>query len=388
MRGLSSASEASGEQASGEQASVWCGEQVPPWVQRLHRPAAYTRAAGLAFVLFEQPELPPMQRFLEDFGLVTTHADARRLALRGSGPAPFIYQARRGPGARFVGLGFVADDAIQVQRLAGLPGAQPSWVGEQQGVPAVLLHDPAGFEVHVLAHWQGAQPLGTPELAPSSNSPGHTRRLNTPVRRPLAPAPVSALSHVVLQVRDFGAVSQWYMHTLGLLPSDVQVLDSGEPNLVFLRLDRGAEPTDHHTLVIAGGITNAYMHSAYEVPDLDAMGQGHQWLRSRGWRPAWGMGRHLLGSQLFDYWFDPSGHELEHMADSDRFDNTVPEGYSRFDRRSLWMWGADLPRHMAPPRNPLLLLRLLADVARGRLQAARVRQVVRAMSRKPRSWLA
>ena len=31
----------------------------------------------------------------------------------------------------------------------------------------------------------------------------------------------------------------------------------------------------------------------------------------------WGIGRHLLGSQLYDYWRDPAGFILEHWTDGD-----------------------------------------------------------------------
>ena len=32
----------------------------------------------------------------------------------------------------------------------------------------------------------------------------------------------------------------------------------------------------------------------------------------------WGIGRHVLGSQVYDYWADPWGRVHEHWADSDR----------------------------------------------------------------------
>ena len=32
----------------------------------------------------------------------------------------------------------------------------------------------------------------------------------------------------------------------------------------------------------------------------------------------WGIGRHLLGSQVFDYWSDPWGRVHERWADTDR----------------------------------------------------------------------
>ena len=33
---------------------------------------------------------------------------------------------------------------------------------------------------------------------------------------------------------------------------------------------------------------------------------------------AWGVGRHVLGSHIYDYWHDPYGHVHEHMSDGDR----------------------------------------------------------------------
>jgi hypothetical protein len=367
-----------------EQVVVWSESNRPAWVRRFERPVPAVRASGMAFLLFEKPDLTLARRFFEDFGLITVEQSNELLRMRGTGDRPFIYLARRGATSRYVGVGLEVDHAADLDRLIQRFGAVPSLiVGE--GVRAVQMTDPAGFEVHVLHGWPRG--IDGAEAPDSRNGPSASRRVNRPLRPTLAAASVVQCSHVVLQVCDFAAVSCWYVERLGLLPSDVQVLSNGEPNLVFLRLDRGAVPTDHHTIVIAGGVENAYMHSAYEVSDLDTMGQGQQHLRSRGWRHSWGMGRHYLGSQLFDYWFDPFGHEVEHMADSDRFDAGVEPGYSLFDRKSLWMWGQDLPRHMAPPKNPLKLLRVAHAVLTGRLDGARVREVVRAMSRRPRSWL-
>mgnify|MGYP002260725590 CR=1 FL=1 len=65
------------------------------------------------------------------------------------------------------------------------------------------------------------------------------------------------------------------------------------------------------TFVIVGGLEDKYEHSAYEVVDLDAVGQGQQVLRAKGHKHLWGIGRHVLGSQIFDYWFDPDGLQFD-----------------------------------------------------------------------------
>ena len=42
----------------------------------------------------------------------------------------------------------------------------------------------------------------------------------------------------------------------------------------------------------------------------------------RRYQHAWGLGRHVQGSQVYDYWFDPWGHIHEHMCDGDQINNT------------------------------------------------------------------
>jgi hypothetical protein len=36
---------------------------------------------------------------------------------------------------------------------------------------------------------------------------------------------------------------------------------------------------------------------------MDTQLIGHDWLEKKGWTNCWGVGRHLLGSQIFDYWY-------------------------------------------------------------------------------------
>lgn len=36
---------------------------------------------------------------------------------------------------------------------------------------------------------------------------------------------------------------------------------------------------------------------------MDIQALGHQWLKNKGYELEWGVGRHVLGSQIFDYWY-------------------------------------------------------------------------------------
>ena len=58
-------------------------------------------------------------------------------------------------------------------------------------------------------------------------------------------------------------------------------------------------------------------HLSWEVRDIDDVHAGSENLAAKVRRHEWGIGRHLLGSQIFDYWRDPWGHVLEHFTDGD-----------------------------------------------------------------------
>jgi hypothetical protein len=112
----------------------------------------------------------------------------------------------------------------------------------------------------------------------------------------------------------------------------------------FIRCDRGSTPADHHTLALALGPANRYVHSAYQVSDLDALAAGGEYLRECGYFRSWGIGRHIQGSQIFDYWRDPDGFLVEHFADGDLFDSSLEPGWAPFTASGLAQWGPPASR--------------------------------------------
>ena len=130
----------------------------------------------------------------------------------------------------------------------------------------------------------------------------------------------------------------------------------------FIRCDRGDTPSDHHTLAMMLGPRNRYVHSAYQVADLDALAAGGEYLRGQGFRHSWGIGRHIEGSQIFDYWRDPDGLLVEHFADGDLFDSTLEPGWSPMTASGLAQWGPPVTKDflgITPPQA----LRELAPMA-------------------------
>jgi hypothetical protein len=220
------------------------------------------------------------------------------------------------------------------------------------GGERVRLTDPNGLRVDLVHGFTPVDPVPVRAAITQFNSPGAYVRVNDSVRTEVAPSPVLRMGHVVLQTPFFGEMLEWYMGLFGLIPSDMQVLSDGTPALAFCRLDRANEPADHHTVAIVAGPAPKLLHVSTETIDLDAIGQGQQFLWAQGWVHFWGMGRHRLGSQLFDYWHDPVGDEWEHYADGDVMTRDKPTGFYPMTLGGLWEWGQDLPQSMRPTAVP------------------------------------
>lgn len=308
---------------------------------------------------FVKPDLDRAERFARDFGFTVHERRPGRLSLRGTRPGLPCLVIHRGRTPRFVGPTFVAESAGDVRKLARWAGAN---VLPYEGGEAVRLHDPSGIPVRVVA---GAELLpALPERDPLIlNTGAGPTRVNATQRPPRAPAEVQRLGHVVLETTRFRQTLDWYLQALGLIVSDFLYLDELRdrgPTMAFLRCDLGPVPADHHTLALHIGPRVGYVHSAYQVTDLDAVAAGGEHLAEQGYRRVWGIGRHIQGSQIFDYWRDPDRMMVEHYADGDMFDSSLEPGWAPMSATGLAQWGPPVSRDFLGGRpGPALVATLL-----------------------------
>jgi catechol 2,3-dioxygenase-like lactoylglutathione lyase family enzyme len=364
---------------------------------RIERREPIIAADALTYILFSKADLELQQRFLLDFGMVLAERSHDALYMRGTGPLPYFYVAydrqqqkrKLGKAAKtgYLGIGFSVRTQADLERIRQAMRTPVEAVDGPGGGQRVRLHDPDGFIVDVVWGREYCERIPTPSSSTPVNTPSQKLRINQTVRPPLRPSPVERIGHCVLSVSNFKQSMDWYMTHLGLIPTDVQCLEDGTPALSFNRLDRGEEPADHHTLVLAQNVAPHYMHSAYETLDLDSIGQGQQYLAWRGWKHFWGIGRHILGSQIFDYWLDPEGEELEHYADGDVFDASFETRYHPLDIGGLWAWGDDVPKSMRPRLSVKQLWSAVLAIKRGKLSTQMLRMIKHAMSTQPRPWI-
>lgn len=320
-----------------------------------------TKATSLAYLLFERPDLDLAEKFLTDYGLRVASRDEQRLFLRGTAPAQYCYVVERAKKARFVGLAFTVAARDDLDKLSRLPGASPvedvSWPG---GGARVRLVDPAGFRVDAIFGQTPAVAIGHRHPI-AFNSPDNAVRVNGTQRPPVAPPDVVKLGHVLLEVANYQAQCAWYTQHFGLIPSDICVLPDGTPVATFFRLDLGETPADHHTLALTQSFMAAHGHSSFEVVDADAVGMGQRVMQRGGWRHSWGIGRHILGSQIFDYWQDPWGDKHEHYCDGDVFTASAPADIHLVSREAMAQWGPEIPKSFTRPK---LGLRSVVELVR------------------------
>jgi catechol 2,3-dioxygenase-like lactoylglutathione lyase family enzyme len=134
------------------------------------------------------------------------------------------------------------------------------------------------------------------------------------------PAQVKRVGHAVLSTPDIRASVEWAHRHLGIIPSDdVHAEDDPDRLLAsFNRIDAGTDYVDHHVMMFGLHQRAGLNLVSFEVQDIDDLHVGHEFLQARHkGRHLWGIGRHTLGSQIFDYWKDPWDRVHEHWTDSD-----------------------------------------------------------------------
>ncbi|MEA3055183.1 MAG: hypothetical protein QOD30_615 [Actinomycetota bacterium] len=300
----------------------------------------------IAFVRFRAPDLDVMRTFLLEFGMECTERSEDTLYMRGTDDEAFVHVTHLGHEPGFIGLAFQATSEADLDELAG--HRDFSDVGDLDGPGGgrvVRATDPNGFQVEVVASRRSVARLPVPPAATRNDASTQPRR-GAPVRLDTGPSHVKRLGHCVLNVVDYRASEAWYKEHFGLVTSDEIQLDEHTALGAFLRCDQGERYVDHHTVFLLGVGTASFNHAAYEVTNFDDLMAGNTHLTEASRHHQWGIGRHILGSQIYDYWLDPYGHMIEHWTDGDLFNNETPPNIADLGALLGSQWG---PTHGGPP---------------------------------------
>ncbi|EMC98824.1 hypothetical protein BAUCODRAFT_381516 [Baudoinia panamericana UAMH 10762] len=312
--------------------------------------SAQVKLVKLVHMRYQHPDLEEITTFLRDFGMhiAKRSEDGNQLWFRGYGPDQYVYYAQKGP-KKFLGGTYSVESMAELEKAAKIEGA--GQIEELKDAPGgghlLTLTDPEGFLVNLMYGQQPAPTDNYPQkvLINDETDKPRVRKFN---RYTPGPAAVHKLGHYGLCVTDFATLLQWYTRNFNLAPTDfLWVPQEGTDRkdvAVFAHIDRGDDPVDHHTFFMSTNPTSHVHHCSFEVHDYDTQHLGHQWLGSKGYTSVWGIGRHILGSQIFDYWWDTTGNMVEHYTDGDLVNQHTPIGWSDAKDEALAVWGPEVPK--------------------------------------------
>jgi hypothetical protein len=283
----------------------------------------------IAYARLRSPDLDVAEQFLTDFGLERAARTPTALYMRGTDPFHHLHVTELGE-PRFVGMAWHAKNEDDLKALAKAPGASGvEHIDEPGGGMRVRLKEPNGYSIEVVYGMDSVLPIQAPRQAVNSGGIPLNRRGEC-MRIRKGPSSVKRIAHGVMGTPRNVETVKWFREMLGLVCSD-DVYAGPKENVIgsFNRCDNGDEYVDHHAFFCMKHEKTGLNHFSFEVQDIDDVFIGHEYLVGKKYEHMWGIGRHLLGSQVYDYWADPWGRVHEHWADSDRLNihngsNLVP----------------------------------------------------------------
>ena len=128
----------------------------------------------IAFVRYLAPDLEEMRAFLVEFGMTPVPSDDGVLYARGAGSAPFVHATEEGQPA-FAALGLRAESVADLELLAAAEGAKVEPFSAPGGGSVVVLTDPDGRRVEIVAGQADAAPLPLEADRPHNDAHGKAR---------------------------------------------------------------------------------------------------------------------------------------------------------------------------------------------------------------------
>jgi catechol 2,3-dioxygenase-like lactoylglutathione lyase family enzyme len=305
---------------------------------------ALIKVTDLAYGRLRAPDLDLAEEFLTHFGMTRAERTTDALYMRGTDPAHHIHVTEKGdPG--FVGLAYYAASLDDLKRVAKAPGASAmEAIDEPGGGKRVRLREPNGYQIEVVHGIKKLPPIPV-KRQPLNMGKDSLRRAGELMRLPKGPSRVKRIGHGVMAAPDVANTVHWFRETLGFICSD-DIYAGSQDNIIgsFNRCDRGREYVDHHVFFCIRNERAGLNHLSFEVQDIDDVFMGHEYFKQLGkYEHMWGIGRHLLGSQVYDYWADPWGRVHEHWSDTDRLNKKNGSNLLSAEEGLVSQWGEAPP---------------------------------------------
>ena len=314
------------------------------------------RVADIAWGRLRSPDLDKQEEFLTRFGMIRAERTDDKLFMRGTGSSHHIHVTEKGePG--FISLAFRARSEDDLHKLAKeADGASDvEDINEPGGGKRVRLTEPNGYTIEVVHGVAEVDEIPLERPIYNFGNIDKYARGGELWRHAKGPAHVMRIGHGVMGTTKMEECTAWIRNTIGLIASDEVFVEDDKDKVIasFNRIDAGKDFVDHHVFLYVKNENAGLNHISFEVPDFDDVMMGHEHLRDAGdYDHVWGIGRHVLGSQIYDYWKDPWGRVHEHWADSDTLNKDYGTRYVPAEEGLNSQWGEPAPmefiNHVSP----------------------------------------
>ncbi|MGJ0526797.1 VOC family protein [Burkholderia gladioli] len=294
-------------------------------------PSARSGVHSIDHFALNVPSIDEAERFYTRFGL-----DVRRAGARGE-----ELELRAGDGWRWArvlpaarkSLAYLSFNCYEADLDALLAQTRAAGGRLTTGEgPGFWFHDPDGNLVEVKPGPKTSPASKIPHSVPGTPADrrGNCTRAEVRQVRP------GRLSHVLLFSPDVSRALDFHGRALGLRLSD--------RSLDLIAFTHAPHGSDHHLLAFAKSSARGWHHAAWDVEDVNRVGEGAAQMAAAGYTRGWGTGRHVLGSNYFHYVEDPWGSFCEYSADIDYVSAGQAWPAGDFDPEdSLYMWGPAVP---------------------------------------------
>lgn len=281
----------------------------------------------------EVPDPAEEERFLTTFGLSVERQTDRLLVRTGDNAhvwANIVNGAKKK--LAYVSMACYKSDLGGIRSQVEAAGGKfeaPYVTGTAEGF---WFSDPDGilFQVKVGEKTQPDSKSRLPDLTIPPNVRG------APARSMAGKARPQRMSHMTLFTSDVTRSLDFHTKALGVRLAD----RSGD----IIAFTYGRHGSDHHLLAFLSGGGPGLHHSSWDVPSVEDCGKGNTQMRAAGYDRHWGPGRHVLGSNYFNYVKDKFGQWWEHSAHIDYIEKNADWTVANFaDEDSLYLWGPDIP---------------------------------------------
>ncbi|MFH1989944.1 MAG: VOC family protein [Pseudomonadota bacterium] len=279
------------------------------------------------------PDLNEAEKFMLAYGLRVERRGAE-LHVRASASEHVWLKVVAGPkkSFEFLSLGCYAEDFDQIcQQILDAGGVvtAPHSAGSPEGF---WFKDPDGTLLHLRI---------APKMMPDSKAEMEDGNVPAGIqgaafRSTMQKVGPSRLAHMLLFTPDVLRAVAFYEKGLG-----VKVADSSKDIVAFTYARHGC---DHHLIAFLKSSGRGIHHSSWDMPGVEKLGIGSSQMRKEGYTHQWGVGRHVLGSNYFNYVQDSFGKWWEYNCHIDYIPAGMPwDGGDHDPENALYLWGPDLP---------------------------------------------